>query len=194
MNITTDQLRALIGAIGYKHGVPPLDFLDTLRDTIKSLPDVLFDANSATHDIYAVLRATDPDNRLEKYFGTTAGRRALMAGTLTMIGGDEADWKWNTGRDTTAKLTAPENQEAGVFQVSYDSRNLHPALRVLLTQAEVYDVWAFQARMKLDHKFAIRYVVNLLRVTTTWDGPINRGWVVAQVTPKVVDAWLAAFA
>ena len=186
---TIQQLQAVMKPIGHGHGIAPVDFLTVVRDTIKSLPDVMFDRNTADHDIYAVLSSKVA---LKVYLTSITMRRALMAAALTCIAGDEADWKWLTGRDTTAGAQTPDQMEAGVFQASNDSRRLAKSLDIYLRQHSINTAQQFQEEMKSDHTLAVTYAILLLRVTTSWDGPTNRGWVTEQVTPALVDAWAEA--
>lgn len=180
------QYLAKIKPIGHGHGIPPVDFVTQLRAVILNLPDALFDKNPATHDIYAVLSLTLGP------FQSVAERRAIMAAVLTVLPGDEADWKWNTGADTTAGAETPDETEAGPFQVSYNSCRLSSDLLIYLTQQDILTAADFQVAMKTNRTVSITYAVKALRATTAWDGPANRGWIAEQVTPELVALWFIA--
>lgn len=153
------------------HGSAPVEFLDTLIDVIKSFPDEVFAPNSHS-DIYGVLAPV-----LGPWTGLIH-RRAAMCDALRCIGGFESGWRWTEGADTTAGPETPEEEETGIFQVSFNSVGFNSSLRDCVQQyCDSVHPGPFIANMKSNPKFAVEYATRLLRFNTKWDGPINRRWV-----------------
>lgn len=169
--------------IGHNHDAPSDAWLDFLTSYLAREKAAVFAVNSNT-DVYTLLRPTLLS--LGEPWHSSLHRRAALGVALLCISGDESDWNWNEGRDTTAGPQRPEEMEAGPFQVSYDSRGLDESLRSFLVAQGVTDAGEFQHRMKSDHALACAYAARLLRVSTRWDGPCNRGWIAAQVKPEAV--------
>lgn len=169
--------------IGHGHNVIPDEFLQTVLDAVKMEPDALFNQNPG-YDIYSILKPR---------FGSVLSalmRRALMAETLRVVGGDESDFDFKEGADKTAGFEHPDEMEAGAFQVSYNSWRLGKDLQIFLAQNGVTDATTFQAKMKADPIFDCCYTMRLLRQPyKRWDGPINQGWVLAQVNSAAVSEW-----
>jgi len=148
---------------------PPVSFLDELVDWGIAAPDALF-APNATTDIYSsVMPQLGP-------YGLPVHRKAVMLEVLRVLAGHESTWNWNEGvhASKSARKTS-HNEETGAFQVSADSMDLDKSLKDFV-QATIgaTDDATFIARTKSDHKFAIDYVVRLLRINTRWNGPISR--------------------
>ncbi|MDR3405133.1 MAG: hypothetical protein P4L99_21745 [Chthoniobacter sp.] len=176
--------------IGHGHAAPSDDFLRTLVGWAEREPDALFAPNDhlGDRDIY---------NRLALILGPWTSiqhRRAAACEFLRVLAGDESDWDWKAGRDTTAGAESPEQMEAGAFQVSYDSIHLGNDLIIFLDANGIFDAADFQARIKTDPVFDLRYTFRLCRDATRWDGPINRGWVTSQVNRQAVAEFLTALA
>jgi hypothetical protein len=150
---------------------PPVSFLDELVDWAITAPDALF-APNAISDIYSsVMPQLGP-------YGLPVHRKAVMLEVLRVLPGHESTWNWNQGVDAgkTARKTS-HNEETGAFQVSADSMELDKSKSLEnFVQATIgaTDDATFIARMKSDHKFAIEYVVRLLRINIAWNGPISR--------------------
>ena len=152
-------------------GVPPDDFLVALVKFGRSAPDELFVENP-NRDIYvAIGSALGPLTDLAK-------RKAAGLEALRVLGAEESDWNWNEGVDKTNKTSMShiEGQETGIFQVSADSMALDPSLReFIVSELDNDKPQSFIDGMKQNHELAIEYAWRLLRVSTRWDGPINRG-------------------
>lgn len=162
------------------HGAPPTSFLDVLVRTLKSLPDSVFAAD-LNHDIYSVLAPV-----LGPWQGL-GHRRAVMAEALRVLAGYESNWKWTEGADTTAGHEAPDEVEAGAFQVSANSLHFDASLvECVDAAAGCHDPETFCTAMKTKPELAVEYCARLLRYSTRWDGPINRGWVAQAVWPPAV--------
>jgi len=169
--------------IGHGHGAPADSFLELEIAWAKSEDPIVF-APNANRDIYSLIAPV-----LAPQGWTSAlHRRAGLCEVLRVLAGDESDWAWQCGRDTTAGRQRPEQMEAGAFQVSYDSRLLGPDLQAFLLARGITDAWSFQSRVKADPVLDLAYTGRLLREEyRRWDGPINRGWIAAQVSPAAVD-------
>lgn len=110
----------------------------------------------------------------------------------------ESSGKHCEGRDMSAENVSADTAEAGLFQVSYNSRNAHPQLKPLLAKfvdrddlltvfdddvhcsASSWKEWGegpgrdFQASMKQNPLLAVQYAGLLLRRARKHWGPINR--------------------
>lgn len=168
--------------IGHNHGAPPDSFLTTLVNWAKGEVDYVFAPNNA-FDIYSLVSdALGPFKD-----ASLIRRKAAMCEVLRVLPGDESDWHWAEGRDTTAGEQTPEQMEAGAFQVSYDSRRLGPDLAAFLAANGIMNAQQFQDRIKASPELDLAYTARLLREPyKRWDGPINRGWIAAQVSRDAV--------
>src|SRR5262249_39794613 len=102
-------------------------------------------------------------------------RKAVMLEVLRVLPGHESMWNWNQGVHATKKgPKTSHNEETGVFQVSADSMDLNKALKDFV-QATIgaTDDATFIARMKSDHKFAIKSAGRLVRANMAGTGPIS---------------------
>jgi hypothetical protein len=155
-------------------GIPPMAFLCELVAWGKQAPADIFAPNDEPGDVMG---------KLCGILGPWSGplhRKAAMIELLRCLGGFESSWHWNEGVDLTNSRSQahPESQEAGIFQVSYDSLGLehgHHTLRDLLASQRITGVRDFIERMKGNHFFAFEYAARLLRINYRWDGPISRG-------------------
>jgi hypothetical protein len=117
---------------------------------------------------------------------------------LTGLGMRESSGKHCEGRDTTATNTTADTAEAGLFQVSYNSRRAHFLLEALFDQyrgsTDFADIFSdgvrcgaaswqnfgtgaghdFQALTKACPAFAVEYGALALRKVRKHWGPINR--------------------
>ena len=155
--------------VSTQHPSPPISFLDQLIDAIDALPDEVF-AENPLHDIYAVMKGSlGPYTSLKH-------RKAVMCEVLRVQAAFESDWDWNAGVDknNAYSKTHLEGEEAGAFQVSFDSINLgHFAMRPFAVERQIDTPQKFIPAMKKDHRLAVEYCARLLRVSTTWCGTIN---------------------
>ena len=164
-----------------RQGSPPPAFLDAIIDALLPLPDDVFEADPY-HDIYTVLAPVlGPWTSL-------LHRKAVMCEALRCIAAFESGWDWNCAADTTAGQETPEETETGAFQFSANSMNLGPGLRQFIIEKLGSDHPAiFIPAMKQHHALACEYAARLLRFSTRWDGPVNRGWVSAAVSRDAVN-------
>ena len=167
-------------------GTPPVSFLQEILAWGKTAPDSIFAPNPELLDIYG---------RMIPVLGPWQGplhRRAVMLEVLRVLAGFESSWNFECGRDTSAGPETPEAMEAGAWQVSYDSTALdHAGSLLALCAANGIDgPWTFQIVTKANHSFAMTYCATLLRFSTDWDGPINRGWVAGAVSRAAVAEFL----
>lgn len=168
-------------------GEPPDSFLDVLVQFGQMAPDEIFAVNAVPDDIYARIRPS-----LGPWTGL-AHRRAAMLEALRVLAGFESSWNWQEGADTTAGPETLYEQETGAFQVSANSLNFDPSLTACFQRYfPAGGVQEFIAGMKSNQFFSVEYCARLLRFSTKWDGPINRGLVLAWVNRDSV-AELEAF-
>lgn len=153
--------------------------------------------------------ANDPDHDvLDWYSGVLAneglalgapGERLMAVFAILMgLGMRESSGKHCEGRDMSAANVSADTAEAGLFQVSYNSRNAHPQLKPLLAHlgsrddlltifdddvhcsASSWKDWGegpghdFQASMKQNPLLAVQYAALLLRRARKHWGPVNR--------------------
>lgn len=175
-------------AIGHGHGKPPLAFLILETKWGKTEEESVFAQNDhlGDKDIYNVVY-----KKLGPY-PSAIYRRAVMLEVMRVLAGDESDWNWREGRDTTAGPQTPDQMEAGCFQVSYDSRHLGADLQAYLTLRGITSAEQFRQAIMDDPIFDMAYTARLLRDSTRWDGPLNRQWVTDQVRPECVNEFVAA--
>lgn len=170
--------------IGHNHDGPPDTFLDTLIAWAKQERDAVFDVNNYA-DIYSLVK-----QELGPWLGLLH-RKAVLCEVMRVVAGDESDWHFQEGRDTTAGAQRAEEMEAGAWQVSYDSRVLGADLQAFLVERGIVDAYEFQQRIKRDPDLDCAYTARLLREPyRRWDGPINRGWVEAQVSREAVAEFM----
>lgn len=156
-------------------GVPPDSFLSELILWASSAPESIFLENTS-YDIYSTLYG-----ELGPY-PSLLNRRAVLCEALRVLGGFESSWDWIEGRDSTNPNTdSPANEEAGIFQTSYDSVAFDPSLRDCMNRYGVKDAHQFIAETKNNHLFALEYTARLLRFTINHHGPIKR---------QEIDAWV----
>jgi hypothetical protein len=158
-------------------GVPPDTFLSQIVVWGKSAAEEIF-----------VPRKDDPEEtdiytsiKLELGpWQSLLHRRAAMLEVMRVLAGFESSWKWNEGVDITNKssLNDIKHEEAGAWQVSFDSRVFGQDLRdVSPATPELFIV-----EMKRDHALACEYIARLLRHTIRHNGPAKR---------KEINAWLS---
>lgn len=166
-------------------GEPPDSFLSELVEFGRTMPMACYAPNESNgnHDIFNLIEAKfGPWESLEH-------RRAVMCEVLRCTAGWESSWNWQDGVDVTNanSLAHIDGQEAGAFQVSYDSIGLHPSLAACaLRHCGELDARTFIATMKSNHVFAMEYCALLLRHNTRWSGPANTGNLQASLWPPAI--------
>jgi hypothetical protein len=97
--------------------------------------------------------------------------------------GLESSWNWKEGVDKSnvASQKNKAGEEAGIFQVSFDSTYLDSAegknimAAFLKANGKNDDTpAAFIVAMKKDHALAFEYYARLVRVSIKWAGPLLR--------------------
>ena len=163
-------------------GIPPQPFLDELILWGRNAPEELFAPNPNPKDIYvSVMPVLGP-------WQGAIHRRAVMLEVMRVLAGFESSWDWTKGVDTTNQRSMAhiESQEAGAWQVSYDSLGFGDDLKQLCYQTMGFTAPSFSVRdfirtMKKDHVFAMEYIARLLRHTVQHNGPVAR---------KEIHPWL----
>ncbi len=153
----------------FNRGVPNRQFLEELVMWGRAADPAIFAPNDR-YDIY---------NKIKPELGPwedPIARRAAMLEVLRVLAGFESSWDWMEGSDTSRESEdTDENDEAGAWQVSYDSRKLSTKLSAMLIDAGIHNGIDFQRVMKHDHTFAMDYVATLLRWNTKHNGPLYKG-------------------
>lgn len=156
-------------------GVPPDSFLATLVTWGRSATQDIFTPNSNSNDVYSALKPVlGPWNGL-------IHRRAVMLEVMRVHSGLESSWNWNEGVDVTNKSSMAniEGQEAGIFQVSFDSLRLDKSGTLMEVchrhyGAAIDPIRTFILTMKSNHSFALEYYARLVRISIQWAGPLKR--------------------
>lgn len=160
----------------HNRGSAPEAFLNELLNWAKTAPPEIFTYNDK-RDIYASL------NKELGPYDSELKRRAVMCEALRVLGGFESSWDWTEGRDTTnPNIDSAANEEAGIFQTSYDSIAFDPSLKACMKRYGVLTAPEFIRTSKSNHKFALEYTARLLRFSTTHHGPIKR---------QEIDKWVS---
>lgn len=167
-------------------GVPPDAFLDELVTWTKAAPDEIFAPNNEEGDIYTKIRP------ILGPWTSLLHRRAAFCELARVHAGFESTWNWNEGVDKTNRtsMTNKTGEETGIFQMSYDSINIHNSyMRNFAINHGIDKVENFIPTMKSDHKLALEYYARLIRVNFRWAGPLVRG----EVLPWLSRASVAEF-
>lgn len=153
----------------FNRGIPPDEFLNEMVNWAFDAPADIFSPNPYA-DIYSKVKPElGPWQNL-------IHRKAVMLEVMRVLAGFESSWDWIEGIDTSRLgEDTPENSEAGAWQVSYDARNLAPALQLLLASKGITDGIQFQEAMKFDHLLAMEFVARLMRFNTKHNGPLYKG-------------------
>lgn len=160
----------------YNRGSAPDEFLADLVKWARRAPADIFAYNDK-QDIYAAL------NKELGPYGSDLERRAVMCEALRVLGGFESSWDWTEGRDhTNPNVDSAANEEAGIFQTSYDSVKFDPSLRECMRRYGVGNAVQFIAASKANHSFALEYTARLLRFCISHHGPIKR---------QEIDKWVS---
>lgn len=170
-------------------GVPPDQFLLELIAWSHTVDGVVYGPNPNPADIFA---------DIEPLLGPWQSPRHRLAALLEVmraLAGLEAGWNWKCGVDTTNKqsLSRIECQEAGIFQVSFNSTALAFEGHTMLPFAVANGIASpakFIAAMKRDHVLAMTYFALLSRINLRWDGPLIRHEIDGTLSRDAVSAFL----
>lgn len=199
-------------------GIAPDSFLKTIVAWAKTAPDEIFAPNDNPADIYAVVKGSlgpwENDNRvIAAQIGVTEDkalpnhyRRAVMLEVMRVHAGFESSWNWNEGVDTTNRTSVANiaGQEAGIFQVSFDSTAIAHSSMLPFAGAHGIDTpQKFIPAMKADpmtgvlgeqppvtHNLCLEYYARLVRVSVAWAGPIKRGEILPWLSRKAVTEFI----
>lgn len=155
-------------------GSAPDSFLSELVTCAKVWPQEVCAVNATAHDVFDVVRP------ILGPWVSILHRCASMCEVLRVLGGMESSWNWEEGVDTSnaSSVAHLSGQEAGIFQVSFDSLALdsgHSLKNCLNDWGVETEVHEFIAAMRSNHALAIGYAARLLRVNTAWSGPTVGG-------------------
>lgn len=161
-------------------GVAPDSFLNDLVHWGLTAPDEIFETNKR-FDVYSSVRDELARNGV---WPSLAYRKAVMLEVLRVLAGFESSWDWREGRDiANSNGDKPEDEEAGVFQVSYDSIAFDPSLAAcVMRHTGELSPERFISGIKNGKMFAIEYAARLLRFTVRHNGPVKR---------KEINPWLS---
>lgn len=156
--------------------IPPTDFLEEIVQWGREVPDDIFMLNNEPNDVFTSIHEVRG-----LWHGTPLTsswflhRKAVMLEVLRVLGAFESTWNWNEGKDMASHSeNDTETMSAGLWQISYNSRNFGSDLKHLLEINGVRDGEKFQKLTKHDHNFAITYAARLFRHTTHHNGPLLR--------------------
>lgn len=175
-------MSAIISEVSNR-GFPPLAFIQKLVMWANDALDEIFAPNDNPRDIYATIAPVLGNEKKPRWNGLTH-RKAAMLEVMRVHAGFESSWKWEEGVDTTNhnSMAHAEGQEAGIFQVSFDSTFLGGgAMKPFAELHKIETPRKFIDEMKKDHWLAMEYYARLLRVSVQWAGPIKR---------HEIDEWL----
>jgi len=171
-------------------GCPRDSFLNELVNWGRTAADDIFAPRAGHSDIYvSVVHELGPYTDLRH-------RRAVMLEVLRVLAGFETSWDWNHGVDITnhRSMHHAKSQEAGVFQVSFDSLKHRQDLLNVVTQkagAEATtDPIVFDQAMRRNHILAMEYVARLLRHSIAHHGPILNRHIHPWLRRDAVQAFL----
>lgn len=165
-------------------GMPPIGFLHELVEWGKIASADIFacrpDPAPPMVDVYNRILPYlgEEDKMTGKFFWIDdEHRRAAMLELMRVHGGMESAWHWNAGVDTTnaRSMANKTGQEAGLFQVSFDSEVLdHGGMDEFCRIEGILTPDDFIIKMKSDHQLAMEYYARLMRYSYKWAGPVVR--------------------
>lgn len=160
----------------FNRGVPTVAFLNGIARVIGAMPESIF-LPDTERDVYGkAAKELGP-------YKDTLHRRACMCEFLRVLGMFESSGDHREGVDTSRLgPDTPENAEAGAWQVSYDSRRIHPDLSRMLhayrspeVPSGIVEGITFQQVMKFDPDFSTQYAATLLSHNGMHNGPLYKG-------------------
>jgi hypothetical protein len=170
----------------YNRGAPPDSFLEPQITWARIAPRTIA-APYLNYNIFDVVRpvlAPDGWKDLEHRFCALLEAQRVHA----MF---ESSGNWNEGVDVTNATSMKHitGQEAGVFQVSFDSEWLEPSLRTFLMNCGIYTPQDFIAEMKSNHELALEYYSRLVRVNIQWAGPLKDRKIVPYLSIEAMEEY-----
>jgi hypothetical protein len=164
----------------YNRGEPPQDFLDAIiawAENPEAAAPLTAAPNSEPDDVLGMIEAS-PRAAEIMGDGSPARRLAVLLEVMRVHAGYESSWNWTEGVDTTnpQSVANPECEETGVFQVSYNSKDLDGSgsLADYLASHGLPDAGSFIGAMKGSAPLAIDYYARLVRISYRWAGPLIR--------------------
>lgn len=175
-------------------GRPPITFLNELvnfgRSALKNNPEI-FGANRVPVDAYTVIKSSlgtlsghDFSSTPIYRWDSFVHRVGAMLELMRVHAGRESSWKPKEGVDTTNpnSMRNKTGQEAGLFQVSYDSTWLDSSegkdiMGEFAKKNGLDTVDKFIAAMKRPEDgmaLEMEYYARLVRVSIAWAGPLIR--------------------
>lgn len=155
-----------------EHGHPPDDYLTESVNWAKGAQDEIFVPRRddiGERDIYTMIAPYLAP------WKSLIHRKAAMLEVLRVLAAFESSWKWGEGRDVSNPAeNDPDTISAGVFQISFNSRDFGADLRAMIAGAGIADGDRFQHVMKHDRGFCFEYTARLLRHTIRHNGPTKR--------------------
>jgi hypothetical protein len=110
----------------HNRGIPPTGFLDELVAWGRVADEEIFAPNSHD-DVYSSVKSSLGPWKDGNH------RRAVMLEVMRVLAGFESSWDWTAGVDVTNESSiTPDTIEAGAWQVSANSVNFGPELKVLV--------------------------------------------------------------
>lgn len=173
------------------HGPTPIGFLQDLLVWAKGAQDDIFTPNKEPDDAFGLLkRAVTPD----RPWASLLHRKATLLDAAVVHAGYESDWNWQEAVDKTNRTSMANKtgEETGPWQVSFDSEWLrNGAMKPFAIAHNIASVDTFIPAMKGNKSLSCEYYFRLLRVSTRWAGPWNKGWITGHISPEAIAEWQA---
>lgn len=171
----------------FNRGVPPDSFLNPQLDWARTVDRFSVVQPHENYNIFSVIRgklAPDGWEGVDHRFAALLEAQRVHA----MF---ESSGNWKEGVDTTNRtsMTHITGQEAGVFQVSFDSEWLDPSLRDYLHSIGVNTPQDFITKTKEDHAFALTYYSKLVRINVQWAGPLKDRLIVPYLSVPAMEEY-----
>lgn len=151
-------------------GTAPESFLTTMVEVFRTLRG---------HEMFLPDNENDVFGKAASVLGPYTSiehRMAVMLECMRVLALFESSCDWTEGVDTSRLgPDTPENAEAGAWQVSYDSRRLHPSLNKMLMDKGIVNGIQFQQVMKFEKEFAVKYAALLMSHNGMHNGPLYKG-------------------
>lgn len=168
----------------HNRGNPPDNFLEELIEWARKAPAEIFAPNAVPVDIYTVIKSSlatpagnDGIGSPVYHWDSLLQRKAAMLEAMRVHAGMESSWTWILGVDTTnaSSMRNISGQEAGIFQVSFDSTWIDgSAMKPFAVANNIETPQKFIPAMKRNHPLALEYYARLARVSIKWAGPLLR--------------------
>jgi hypothetical protein len=175
-------------------GAAPSSFIGELVQWARKTPEEIFAPNAEPVEIYTVIKSSlgtldseTPGSGKHYVWNGPLHRKAALLEAMRVHAGLESSWNWTEGVDVTNARSRrnKRGEEAGIFQVSFDSTDLcNGVMRPFAQEHNIMEPEAFIHAMKGNHALALEYYARLVRHSISWAGPLIRNG------PDSIYPWL----